>query len=227
VFRKHGGFEHEARSFPLTVRGPLKTDLASTFFKVLHCAILECTVEGLQGEDGFRRQVKNFTSDQHYSESKIRGAPFGPIESGKFNHDEALRLIRAMETGDASLVDDAKDIYFLPYALDVRGHCHLCNNAIQRAVESTDEWILLKPLVTAMCYCLGNKMTKVCVLELLSGSEARFRQIVHSWSVDLIEWRWSELEYVMIPLVIIFPELQRVGKDGKWSADTSKQTNEL
>jgi hypothetical protein len=163
---RSGGFDWTRRMMPITVRGPLNSDTSSTYYKVLHSAVLECTIEGLDGPSGFREMVRGKMTDQHYAEAKVARAPYGKWSrdaTGKLDLRGVRAAIDGIRARESSVQDHRNSMYFLPKALEVKGTLHILNNAIRRAIEESDEWNLVRPIIDGLVSLIGHSETKDCV----------------------------------------------------------------
>ena len=215
-FNPFKGFHWVRRNMPLAVLGKTNTATAATSSKIAHVIILECSVAGLNSPNGgFRRQCKNYISDQAHTEAKVARGPNVVIQDGKLGDLQTRENLQKMRSSTSTAL--IFESYFLPYALDIRGTLHINGNAVRHAIEAIPEWKLFEPILRAWCNLVGKKETKDLILELFKDSDKYFRHIIHSWNTDHIDWRWLELLFVLSPLAILWPELRRVGANGKWA----------
>ena len=151
--------------------------------------------------------VKGFSSDQALTEKKLADCPYGPLTLGRADHDEVKRRLAALADGSAKLDDPSnKDLAFLPNALELPGHQHIQNNALQEAIESVPEWQELEPYVKAWAFVLADRQTKAVVIEMSRAKrqDSYARQLIHQCSQRVLEWRWGELLVVLWYIVHLY-----------------------
>jgi hypothetical protein len=79
---------------------------------------------------------------------------------------------------------------------------HTISNGLERAVTAVDEWPEFESMLKPVCKSLGDKESKsVILVEMYSDAPTNEQDEVRTWSVDLIDWRWEELEFVLTDLV--------------------------
>jgi hypothetical protein len=126
------GFRWELRSLPCTTIARQESSTMVKTSRLAHVAVLESGPEHLWD---WRISVLGFLSDQG-TERGIRSAPFGAKEEV----DAALGALRAglLHTFEP----EAKNIVFLPNALDQAGIFHVLFNAVEEAFTEIDAWKL-------------------------------------------------------------------------------------
>ena len=153
-----GGCSFETLIFPLQTIG--KGHGAVKVQKVAHAGILH---SGIAGFDIWRKQVRNYSSDQG-AERIVGRAPLGAVATGSLTGEAFRATMKYVFEGTVLLSSSrGTDAYFFPYALDIRLPFHIIFNGLQHAIESLPEWKLFLVLLRGVCKVLATRELKEIV----------------------------------------------------------------
>jgi hypothetical protein len=91
----------------------------------------------------------------------------------------------------------ARNLRFLPFALEFSGLLHIIFNAVQRAVENIYEWPMEERWIKANAKLMGVPDNKERLIErCFLGAPSEDRALLRKYLGHHVTWRWAQLEDV-------------------------------
>lgn len=202
-FDAFGGFDYSRRTKPITTiaRGRGHGSTTRKMLNFAHSSLLEV---GRKMFENYRSCGRGYVRDQGPAERGIGKSAYGE----KASLQDVLDSLRAGEI-DAS-DDRVKRITFLPNLMEQADNCHVFQNAIKGAFESSASWKQFLGPFRGCCKCLGDPSYKKTLLkECYSDAPPAVRRKVHEFSFEHIDWRWEYLEFSSGQMSEIFLEFKK------------------